>query len=41
MNKQDDLLIEVDGNGELQLPKEIMARHGWGPGVPLVAGRSA
>lgn len=36
MNKQDDMLIEVDRNGEFQLPKEIMARHGWRPGTRLV-----
>lgn len=36
MNKQEDMLIEVGRNGEFQLPKEIMARHGWGPGTRLV-----
>lgn len=36
MNEQYDLLIEVDRNGEFQLPKEIMARHGWGPGTRLL-----
>lgn len=29
------LVIAVDGNGELQLPDEIMDRHSWGPGSRL------
>lgn len=36
MSKQDDHLIDLDRNGEFQLPKEIMARHRWGPGTRLL-----
>ncbi|AYO75923.1 AbrB/MazE/SpoVT family DNA-binding domain-containing protein [Sphingobium yanoikuyae] len=36
MTRQVDHLIDIDRNGEFQLPKEIMARHGWGPGTRLL-----
>ncbi len=31
-----EVAIEVDSNGEFQLPQAIMARHGWAPGSRLV-----
>jgi hypothetical protein len=36
MTRQDDHLIDVDRNGELQLPQAVIARHGWGPGTRLL-----
>lgn len=32
-----DMIIAVDEKGELQLPDEIMSRHGWRPGSRLIA----
>jgi hypothetical protein len=29
--------VQVDANGDLQLPDEVMARHGWRLGSRLVA----
>lgn len=36
-----EVVIEVDSNGEFQLPQAIMARHGWAPGSRLVVELSA
>ena len=33
---RDEVVIEVDSNGEFQLPQAIMARHGWAPGSRLL-----
>ncbi len=30
-------IIQVDANGEFQLPDDIMDRHGWQPGLRLMA----
>ena len=36
MTRQYDHLIDVDENGEFQLPQAMMARQGWGPGTRLL-----
>jgi hypothetical protein len=36
MTRQVDHLIDVDRNGEFQLPPAVLARHGWGPGTRLL-----
>lgn len=37
MTMRQDTIIQVDANGELQLPDEVMDRHGWQPGSRLMA----
>ena len=37
LTMRQDKIVPIDANGELQLPDEVMARHGWGPGSRLVA----
>ncbi|ODU79724.1 MAG: hypothetical protein ABT10_19855 [Novosphingobium sp. SCN 63-17] len=37
LTMRQDKIVPIDANGELQLPDEVMARHGWRPGSRLVA----
>ena len=37
LTMRQDKIVPIDANGELQLPDEVMARHGWRPGSRLLA----